>query len=145
MTATAITAMATAVVAVVGGLWRIRKEQHELIAARIAAEGEQRTAAVQAAEAAVGVVQAAKTTQGEAVTSLQRRVDDQGSRLTESERKITRQAERITDLDHRHGVAVTHIARREDAAAEHLGPERPEWLPAVPELIRPDVVAARRH
>lgn len=59
-------------------------------------------------------------------------------------RQITRQAERTTGLRMRHGIAVSHIAHREDAAAEHLGPERPAWLPAMPELIRPDVEAARR-
>ncbi len=99
---------------------------------------------MQAAEAAVGVVRSAMETQGETVTSLQRRVDDQGLRLTESERQLTRQAERITDLDMRHGVAVSHIAEREDAADEHLGPDRPAWLPPIPDLIRPDVDAARR-
>lgn len=41
-------------------------------------------------------------------------------------------------------IAVTHIAHREDAAAEFLGPGRPAWLPPVPDLIRPDVEAARR-
>jgi hypothetical protein len=150
VTATAIAALATAAIAVIGGLWQIRKEQKGLIAARIAAEAEQRSAAVQAAEAAVSVVQAAMTTQGETVTSLQRRVDDQdmrlsaqGIRLDQSERQITRQAERITDLDNRHGVAIAHIADREDAAAAHLGPVRPPWLPPVPRLIRHDVDAAR--
>lgn len=110
----------------------------------VAAVQKSRSAAVDAAESAVGVVKSAMETQGEAVTSLQRRVDDQGARLTDSERQITRQAERITDLDRRHGVAIDHIAEREDAAAEHLGPGRPEWIPPVPALIQPDVDAARR-
>ncbi|WP_066584733.1 hypothetical protein [Corynebacterium provencense] len=110
----------------------------------VAAVQKSRSAAVDAAESAVSVVKSAMDTQGETVTSLQRRVDDQGARLTDSERQITRQAERITDLDQRHGVAIDHIARREDAADEHLGTVRPAWLPQIPDLIRPDVDAARR-
>lgn len=147
--------LATSIVVALGGLWKIRKESRELAAqrerdrveldaAKQRAESEARSSAVQAAESAVGVVRSAMMTQGETVTSLQRRVDDQGVRLTESERQIIRQAERITDLDMRHGVAVSHIAEREDAADEHLGPNRPAWLPPVPDLIRPDVDAARR-
>ncbi|WP_130839320.1 hypothetical protein [Corynebacterium neomassiliense] len=124
-TAAAIAALATAIVGVIGGIWRIRKEQRELVAARIAAEADQRSVAVQATEAAVGVVKSSMDTQGETVTSLQRRVDGQGVRLNESERQITRQAERITDLDQRHGVAIGHIAEREDDAADNLGPDRP--------------------
>ncbi|WP_441597173.1 hypothetical protein [Corynebacterium variabile] len=147
--------LASSAVVVTGGLWKIRKEARELTAQRDRdraeldtskrkAEVEARSAAVDAAESAVGVVKSAMETQGETVTSLQRRVDDQGVRLTDSERQITRQAERITDLDLRHGVAVSHIAEREDAADEHLGPTRPAWLPPIPDLIRPDVDAARR-
>lgn len=147
--------LASSVVVVTGGLWKIRKEARELTAqrdrdraeldgAKRKAENEARSAAVGAAESAVGVVKSAMETQGETVTSLQKRVDDQGGRLTESERQITRQAQRITDLDYRHGVAVSHIAEREDAADGHLGPGRPAWLPPVPDLIRPDVDAARR-
>ena len=147
--------LTTSIVIALGGLWKIRKESRELAAqrerdrveldtAKQRAKIEARSSAVQAAETAVGVVRSAMETQGETVTSLQRRVDDQGLRLTESERQITRQAERITDLDQRHGVAIDHIARREDAADEYLGPVRPTWLPRIPDLIKPDVDAARR-
>jgi len=140
--------LATSSVVVVGGLWRIRKEARELTAqrerdkaklaeAKARTERESRSAAVEAAESAVGVVRSAMETQGATVTSLQRRVDDQGQR-------ITMQDKRITDMDHRHGVAIAHIAHREDAAAEHLGPTRPPWLPPVPDLIRPAVDAERR-
>lgn len=140
--------LATSSAVVVGGLWKIRKEARELAAqrerdtaelaeAKARAERESRSVAVEAAESAVEVVKSAMDTQGETVTSLQRRVDDQGQ-------QITMQDKRITDMDHRHGVAIDHIAHREDAADEHLGPVRPPWLPPVPDLIRRDVATARR-
>lgn len=140
--------LASSVVVVTGGLWKIRKEARELAAQRERdraeldtskrkAEVEARSAAVDAAESAVGVVKSAMETQGETVTSLQRRVDDQGT-------QITTLGARMEDVTRRHGVAVSHIAEREDAADEHLGPTRPAWLPQIPDLIRPDVDAARR-
>lgn len=39
---------------------------------------------------------------------------------------------------------MVDVATDQDAAAEFLGPGRPAWLPPVPDLIRPDVEAARR-
>lgn len=139
---------ASSVVVVTGGLWKIRKEARELTAQRDRdraeldaekrkAEIEARSAAVDAAESAVGVVKSAMETQGATVTSLQTRVDDQQT-------QITTLGSRVEDVTKRHGIAVSHIAEREDAADEHLGPTRPAWLPQIPDLIRPDVDAARR-
>lgn len=96
-----------------------------------------KTVAVEAAEKAVSTVRDAMETQGAEVTDLR-------TRVTNQETQITTLGARVEDVTKRHGVAVSHIAEREDAADEHLGPDRPAWLPPIPDLIRPDVDAARR-
>lgn len=144
----AIGGLASSVVVVTGGLWKIRKEARELTAqrdrdraeleeAKRKAEIEARSAAVEAAESAVGVVKSAMETQGATVVDLR-------TRVTNQETQIATLGSRVEDVTKRHGVAVSHIAEREDAADEHLGPDRPAWLPPIPDLIRPDVDAARR-
>lgn len=102
-----------------------------------------RSAAVEAAEKAVGVMRGAMDTQSKTVEDLQTRVTDQDKRITDQDVRLTRQSDRITDISQRHTVAIGHIAEREDAAEEYLG-DRPGWLPVVPELIRPDVDQARQ-
>ncbi|WP_130841710.1 hypothetical protein [Corynebacterium neomassiliense] len=103
----------------------------------IAALQRSKTVAVEAAEKAVGVVTRSMDAQEDQVRDLR-------TRVTAQDERITVQDARLTEITGRHGVAVSHIAEREDAADEHLGPERPAWLPPVPDLIRPDVDAARR-
>lgn len=103
----------------------------------IAAFQRSKTVAVEAAEKAVGVVTRSMDAQEDQVRDLR-------TRVTAQDERINVQDARLTEITGRHGVAIDHIARREDAADEHLGPERPAWLPSVPDLIRPDVDAARR-
>lgn len=168
----AISGTASAIIVVLGGLWKIRKEavelaaqrdkdaaqrqmeaaeleaqrqrdREDLAASKAAAELESRSVAVEAAEKAVGVVRSVMETQTKTVEDLQTRVTDQDTRITDQGKRLTRQSERITDMSRRHTVAIGHIAEREDAAEEHMG-QRPAWLPAVPDLIRPDVDEVRR-
>lgn len=131
----------TLVLAIVGGLWKIRKERVEtriqIMQAKTDAERTARSVAVEESENAVRSLGAALERAEKTIEKTERTVSDQGERITLQDR-------RLTDMDHKHGVAIDHIAHREDAAAEHLGPTRPAWLPPVPDLIRPAVDAARR-
>lgn len=127
--------------AVIGGLWKIRRERIETRAqiaqAKTEAEHTARSVAVEESENAVRSLGAALEQAEKTIEKTERTVADQGVRITLQDR-------RLTDMDHKHGVAIDHIARREDAADENLGPGRPPWLPPVPDLIRPAVDAARR-
>ncbi|WP_066588289.1 hypothetical protein [Corynebacterium provencense] len=129
------------IIAVVGVVWKIRKErtetQAQIAQAKTDAEHTARSVAVEESENAVRSLGAALERAEKTIERTERTVSDQGER-------ITLQEVRITEVSHRHGVAIDHIAHREDAADEHLGPVRPPWLPPVPDLIRPDVEAARR-
>lgn len=131
----------TLVLAVIGGLWKIRKERIEtrmqIAQAKTEAEHTARSVAVEESENAVKSLGAALERAEKTIEKTERTVTDQGERITLQDR-------RLTDMDHKHGVAIDHIARREDAADENLGPDRPAWLPAVPDLIRPAVDAARK-
>lgn len=131
----------TLALAVIGGLWKIRKERVEtrvqIAQAKTDAEHTARSVAVEESENAVKSLGAALERAEKTIEKTERTVTDQGERITLQDR-------RLNDMDHKHGVAIDHIAHREDAAAEHLGPTRPAWLPPVPDLIRPAVDAARR-
>ncbi|MCI1256594.1 MAG: hypothetical protein LKG15_07900 [Corynebacterium provencense] len=130
------------IIAVVGVVWKIRKErtetQAQIAQAKTDAEHTARSVAVEESENAVRSLGAALERAEKTIERTERTVSDQGERITLQDR-------RISDMGHRHGVAIDHIADREDAAAEYLGPGRPDWLPVVPELIRPDVDASRRQ
>ena len=86
---------------------------------------------------------AAVDTMSETLKAQLTRVENMDTQITSQGKLISDLNTRVSEITRNHTVAIHHIADREDAAEEFLGPERPEWLPPVPELIRPDVDAAR--